>query len=160
MLQMDKRGISAQPKFSLFPSVWTRRDRKYLTKIGFHSTFLFLFSTTTSLINYFAFSKSLIVPYPIFYLIVWGRIPYANRILGFLFYRIRRILPFSFSLVWGKPKLKLFEGAEFLVKKSWTRPLRWKGIFLSNRTMELSRGCGCTCTAGIGKLAIHSVFFP
>lgn len=42
MLQMDKRGISAQLKLSLFPFVWTKRDIKYLTNIGFHSTFLFL----------------------------------------------------------------------------------------------------------------------
>jgi hypothetical protein len=35
---------------------------------------------------------------------------------------IRSILPFLFSL--EKTKLKLFELAEFLVKKSWILPLR------------------------------------
>jgi hypothetical protein len=30
----------------------------------------------------------------------------------------------------------------------------------SNRAMEFPSRCGCTCTAGIRKLAIHSVYFP
>jgi len=58
----------------------------------------------------------------------------------------------------GFPQRKTFEGAELLVKKILNPSSSMKKNF-SNKAMESPSGCGCTCGAGIEKLAIHSVYF-
>ena len=73
---------------------------KYLTKIGFHSTFLFLNN------NFSLFSIS----------IVWRSVRYTNRILGLLYLGIRRILPFFFSL--EKNQTKTFRVSGIPSKKN------------------------------------------
>ena len=66
MARSERYGFSAQLKLYPFPSAWTRRDMKYLTKTGFHSTFLFLNNNLCYQLFRVFKVILLIVSYPIF----------------------------------------------------------------------------------------------
>jgi hypothetical protein len=61
---------------------------------------------------------------------------------------------------WQRAVEKVYVGASGGMTQQAVEKRQGNFSIQSNRAMEFLSRCGCTCTAGIRKLAIHSVYFP